>query len=95
MADSPDLPPTVWRSLVEASTDALWLLGTDGTTVWANARLGELLGRDDDLTGMAAPEAFAPEARERGRRHHAQLAPARRGRGDGARERQRAAGGPG
>ena len=92
MADSPDLSPSVWRSLVEASTDALWLLGTDGTTVWANARLGGLLGRDDDLTGMAAPEAFAPEARERVRGHLAQLARASRGRENVAMELQRADG---
>ncbi len=81
MAEPAGTTGAPWRAVVEASTDALWLLDADGTTVWANRRLGELLGRpDDDLAGTPATEAFAPEARARVARHVSLLARATRGR---------------
>ena len=82
-----------WRALVEAGTDGLWLLDVDGTTVWANRRLGELLGRgDDDLVGLPAAEAFPAEARARVARHLSLLARATRGRDNVAMQVQRADG---
>ncbi|WP_341243257.1 PAS domain-containing protein, partial [uncultured Nocardioides sp.] len=79
-----------WRALVEAGTDGLWLLDVDGTTVWANRRLGELLGRgDDDLVGLPAAEAFPAEARARVARHLSLLARATRGRDNVAMQVQR------
>ncbi|MBM7508696.1 PAS domain S-box-containing protein [Nocardioides salarius] len=81
MAEPAGTTGASWRAVVEASTDALWLLDADGTTVWANRRLGELLGRpDDDLVGTPATEAFAPETRARVARHVSLLARATRGR---------------
>ncbi|ANH37320.1 Signal transduction histidine-protein kinase BarA [Nocardioides dokdonensis FR1436] len=81
MVAAADDAPVSWGALVAASTDGLWLLEPDGTTVWANARLAELLARPGaDLTGMAAHEAFPSAARDRVRRHLGLLARASRGR---------------
>ncbi len=80
MAEPTDQAPASWRGLVEASTDALWLLDADGTTAWANQRLAGLLGRDDDLVGTPATEAFPPEARARVAGHLSLLGRASRGR---------------
>ncbi len=81
MVAAADDAPVSWRALVAASTDGLWLLEPDGTTVWANARLAELLARPGaDLTGMAAHEAFPSAARDRVRHHLGLLARASRGR---------------
>ncbi|MBL4840201.1 MAG: hypothetical protein JKY47_05155 [Thalassospira sp.] len=38
MAEPAGTTGASWRAVVEASTDALWLLDADGTTVWANRR---------------------------------------------------------
>src|SRR5688572_2142702 len=37
--------PELYRKLVEASADGLWLLDEEGTTVLYNPRMAELLGR--------------------------------------------------
>ena len=45
----------LYRKLVEASTDGLWLLDADGRTLYANPRMAELLGRaPDEMAGLSA-----------------------------------------
>ncbi len=64
----------LFRLMVEASTDGLWILDDHGTTVYANARMAELLGREPaDLDGFSAFDALDPAGQEDLRRHLADM----------------------
>ena len=55
----------VYRRVVDAARDGLWLIDPDATTVFANPRLAELLGRDpDQLPGVPAYELLDVGARD-------------------------------
>jgi PAS domain S-box-containing protein len=57
-------PPELYRQLVEATTDGLWVIDETGHTVFANRRVAELLGRDvEDLAGLDMAEAYDEEGR--------------------------------
>jgi len=65
----------LFRLMVEASTDGQWVLDEHGGTVYANARMAELLGRDlADLDGFSAFDALDEDGRADLRRHLADLA---------------------
>jgi len=52
-------PAEIYRQIVESSTDGLWVLDDHGRTVFANARVGELLGRTAaDVRALRLPEVL-------------------------------------
>jgi PAS domain S-box-containing protein len=60
MHGSPDL----FRRMVEASTDGLWLVDPSGRTLYANDRMGEFLGRaPEELVGRDAASVLPDEGR--------------------------------
>jgi PAS domain S-box-containing protein len=65
----------LYRSLVDASTDGLWIFDLDGVTTWANARMAELLGLPEErLLGFRAEDALDAEGRRQFREHLAAMA---------------------
>ncbi|MET3960170.1 PAS domain S-box-containing protein [Marmoricola sp. OAE513] len=53
-------PDTFHRQIVESSTDGLWLVDTHGRTLFANARVGELLGLTEaEVRAARASDVFA------------------------------------
>ncbi len=53
---------TRFRAVVEQTADGVWVLDADGETVFANARLGEILGRDaKGLLGRSPLEFVAAD----------------------------------
>ena len=68
-------------SVVEATTDGLWVLDRDGTTVWANPAMARLLGREPGtMTGLPAHEVFPADQRARVDMHVSLLRRGTRGR---------------
>ena len=56
--DDPDL----FRRFVETIPDGFWLVDADGRTIYANARLAELLGRTlEETRGLAVPDVLDEE----------------------------------
>ena len=69
--------PRLFRYLVEASTDGIWLLDGEGRTLWSNERMAELLGRTaEEMAGLSAYDVHDAEGREQFASH---LAMARAG----------------
>ena len=47
------------ESVVDATTDGLWVLDRRGVTLWANEGLAILLGRDlDEMAGLSSVRAL-------------------------------------
>ena len=69
-----------YRSLVEASPDAIVLAGLDGTILMINQSGVELFGRKDmeEMLRMNVLEFFAPEHRQRARGSRDSAPPAKR-----------------
>ncbi|WP_300642510.1 response regulator [Nocardioides sp.] len=68
-------------SLVDATTDGLWVLDRRGTTVWANRAMAHLLRRDlGEMAGLPAHEVFPAGQRTRIEMHLSMLARGTRGR---------------
>ncbi len=68
-------------SLVDATTDGLWVLDRRGTTEWANRAMAHLLRRDPgEMAGLPAHEVFPPGQRTRIEMHLSMLARGTRGR---------------
>ena len=50
--------PKLFRYLVEASTDGIWLLDGEGRTLWSNACMADLLGRTpEEMATLTLPNA--------------------------------------
>lgn len=56
-----------FRAMIEQSISGTFIAGADGRMIYANPRLAEILGFDDEaeLVGMPALDMVAPEDRER------------------------------
>ena len=68
-------------SVVEATTDGLWVLDRGGVTVWANSAMAALLRRrPEDLPGLPAHEVFPRSQRARVDMHLSLLQRGTRGR---------------
>ncbi|MGV3561968.1 MAG: PAS domain-containing protein, partial [Nocardioides sp.] len=62
------------ESVVDATTDGLWVLDRRGVTLWANEGLAILLGRDlDEMAGLSAHEVFPSGQRSRVEMHLSML----------------------
>ncbi|MGV3564151.1 MAG: response regulator [Nocardioides sp.] len=73
--------PDWLMSVVDATTDGLWVLDRRGTTVWANRAMAHLLRRDlGEMAGLAAHEVFPAGQRTRIEMHLSMLARGTRGR---------------
>ena len=69
--------PELYRKLVEASADGLWLLDEEGTTLLYNPRMAELLGRTPtQMEGLSAFDVHDEEGKKEFAQH---LAAARAG----------------
>ena len=65
----------LYRWMVAASPDGLWVFDEEGRTVFANARMAEMLGRDPaDMTGFSVFDAVDETGKEQFRRHLEELA---------------------
>ena len=72
----------LFRLMVEASADGLWILDEHGATIYASPRMAELLGRDlADLDGFSAFDALDEAGHEDMRRHLADMVERPPGRG--------------
>ena len=73
----------IYRRVVEATSDGLWMFDSWGVTTFANRRMAELLGRaPGDMLGFSALEGLDEEGRAQFREYLAELdAAPRRGRG--------------
>lgn len=79
MSGIPDEDGTVgeelFRWMVAASPDGLWVFDEDGRTLFANARMAQLLGRDpDEMVGFSVFEAVDDVGKVQFRRHLDELA---------------------
>ena len=73
----------LYRWMVAASPDGLWVFDEEGRTIFANARMAEMLGRDpDDMVGFSVFDAVDEVGKEQFR------APPRRARDHGRARRQ-------
>lgn len=73
--------PDWLESVVDATTDGLWVLDRRGTTIWANRAMARLLHRDlGEMTDLPAHEVFPPGQRTRVEMHLSMLARGTRGR---------------
>ena len=73
--------PDWLESVVDATTDGLWVLDRRGTTVWANRAMARLLRRDlGEMAGLPAHEVFPAGQRTRIEMHLSMLARGTRGR---------------
>jgi len=71
----------LYRSLVDASPDGLCVFDDKGRTLWANARMAELMGRrPEEMVGFPIQEALDAEGRRQLRSHLEELATAETGR---------------
>ncbi|QCW51946.2 response regulator [Nocardioides dongxiaopingii] len=62
------------RSMVDATPDSLWLLGTDGVTRYANQRLADLVGYPlDELLALSPLDLVDAQGREDLERHLEQM----------------------
>jgi len=69
--------PKLFRYLVEASTDGIWLLDGEGRTLWSNPQMARLLGRTpEEMAGLSAYDVHDEVGKEQFARH---LAAARAG----------------
>ena len=65
----------LYRWMVGASPDGLWVFDEAGRTIFANARMAEMLGRaPDDMVGFSVFEAVDDVGKEQFRHHLAELA---------------------
>ncbi|GAA2741067.1 hypothetical protein GCM10009868_05720 [Terrabacter aerolatus] len=65
----------LYRWMVAASPDGLWVFDESGRTVFANARMAEMLGRDpDDMVGFPVFDAVDDTGKEQFRHHLEELA---------------------
>src|SRR6478752_735232 len=65
----------LFRWMVGASPDGLWVFDEAGRTIFANARMAEMLGRDpDDMVGFSVFDAVDDIGKEQFRHHLAELA---------------------
>ena len=65
----------LFRWMVAASPDGLWVFDDDGRTLYANPRMAELLGRDpDDMVGFSVFDAVDDVGKEQFRQHLDELA---------------------
>lgn len=56
--------PDLFRRMIEASTDGLWLVDPTGRTLYANDRMAALLGRStEEMVGLDAAEVVGAEGR--------------------------------
>ena len=55
----------LFRSIVEASTDGLWIFDVDGRTLYANDRMAEILGRtpEEMAAGFDIADALDDDGR--------------------------------
>src|SRR6476469_7248876 len=68
------------RWIVDATLDGLWVLDEHGTTLWANRRMAELLGRTpEEMAGFSAFDALDEEGRAQLPHHLADMAAGRPG----------------
>jgi diguanylate cyclase (GGDEF)-like protein/PAS domain S-box-containing protein len=59
----------LYRSILETAQEGVWLLAPDGTSLFANARMAQLLRRSlDELRQMNVFEVVDPDAHEEARR---------------------------
>ena len=57
-----DVGADLFRRMVEASRDGLWILDGSGATTFANARMADLLGRGhDEMVGLSAAECLVDD----------------------------------
>ena len=64
--------PRLFRYLVEASTDGIWLLDGDGRTLWSNPQMARLLGRTpEEMEGLSAYDVHDEVGRTQFARHMA------------------------
>ena len=60
----------LYRWMVAASPDGLWVFDEWGRTIFANARMAEMLGRaPDDMVGFSVFEAVDDVGKEQFRHH--------------------------
>jgi len=72
-----DREDALYRSVVAASTDGLWIFDETGTTTWANARMAELLGVEPErMVGFRVEDALDPAGREQFHEHLTAMATA-------------------
>jgi len=65
--------PRLFRYLVEASTDGIWLLDEEGRTLWSNACMAELLGRTTaEMVGLSAYDVHDEDGKEQFAAHMAE-----------------------
>ena len=65
----------LYRWMVGASPDGLWVFDESGRTLFANARMAEMLGRDpDDMVGFSVFDAVDDIGKEQFRHHLDELA---------------------
>ncbi|NUQ32508.1 MAG: PAS domain-containing protein, partial [Dermatophilaceae bacterium] len=65
----------LFRWMVAASPDGLWVFDDDGRTLYANARMAQMLGRDpDDMVGFSVFDAVDEVGKVQFRRHLDELA---------------------
>lgn len=70
----------LFRSLVRASSDGLWIFDETGTTTWANDRMAELLGRaPEEMVGFRVEDALDAPGREQFRAHLVEMTTAEAG----------------
>jgi len=72
-----DWQAALHRALVETSADGLWVFDETGTTLWANARMADLLGVEHErMVGFRVEDALDEQGREHFAAHLAELAEA-------------------
>src|SRR5687768_17141653 len=65
----------LFRWMVAASPDGLWVFDEQGRTVFANPRMAQMLGREPaEMVGFSAFEAFDDVGKEQLREHLEELA---------------------
>jgi two-component system sensor histidine kinase/response regulator len=64
----------IYRRVVDATRDGLWMFDSSGITTFANRRMAELLGRaPEDMVGFSALEGLDEEGRAQFREYLAEL----------------------
>ena len=57
-----ELPPTFFRTVIETANEGIWMIGADGATTFANARMGRMLGLSaEEMLGRDALEFVHPD----------------------------------
>lgn len=61
-----ELPPELFRAIIEAAQEGVWVIDSDAVTTYVNPKLASLLGYEpDEVVGRPAVELAFPEDRER------------------------------